>query len=273
MKKKKIGFWKLISIVISIALIAAIIFSVFIFNLALTDNYSEKYVFSAYDDTLMSETLKAAMIGIGFELTDEQINTYINQKFASNSENNNTAIEKIRIYTHKEFTDIYAKIKYRGYSTGIYCKAKIEYNNSSSLMKAKIYDFYIGELRISENILRNILPKLLENNDYVKVNQNKISIAADHTYKIDDYEIDLRLKSFSPDEGKISCRTNSLTLEALKVLKEYCTSDEGKQKIKEIFSVDVQEIQDTLTEILNEKISGLIPDSIKEKIESWRNPR
>lgn len=263
---KKFRLLRTVSITISLLILAAVIFIFIIINLALTDSYTEKYAQAPYDDTLVATAIKSAISGKKFFLTDDQINTYLNQKFIMQNKDDGTGIEKLRVYNHKNFTEVYAKIKYLGYSTGAFCKIKMEYNIGTRIITAEIYDVYLGELAIPEHIFKKLLPELIHS-DKIQINENTLSITASKDYQLDEYSMNLHAASFLPDEGGISCKTNSLTSETLTILRKYCLSEKGRQKFKEVFSIDIDQIKDMILEKINDTIDN-ITDSIKDKIKS-----
>ncbi len=84
-KTKKTGFplLKLLFILLTLCIIAA---AVCIF-LAFQNDNEDKYTSYQKDDTLLYTALKSAVFGQEFQLSEDQINTYINDQLIPQNEN------------------------------------------------------------------------------------------------------------------------------------------------------------------------------------------
>ena len=243
MTKKKISVGKIIGIVLLLAIVGSIIFLLYCVSLAFQDNYSDKYALGEIDDTLVESTFKAALFGSEFELSDAQINTAFNEAYCSEKTENENGLEKIHIYFHpNNNTEIYAKLRFSGYDFGFYSKAEI-FADDSSNFTVILHDAKLGELSLSDGLLSWALGQIFNGNDLITAKGTSLSIKASTDFNIGDCTINLSLKKFEPQDGFVSCQTNSLTDEALRIIGEYCTSNEGRQKLKDIFGFDFDDVK------------------------------
>ena len=243
-KKKK----KTIVITIFILIfVTAVIFICRCISLAFTDNISDKYTLDeGYDNTFLKSLLVGAAFGKEFEIGETEFNTYINRKYCIDPNDGGSGADHIMIYFHdKEPAEIYAHIFIKGFQFAVRSKLKFSLDGETSVLSARLFEAYVGELAIPDNILSYILSKVSENKEHISVNGTTISVTAKYTYSIKDYDIDLYIKEFTPADGEVRCKTNSLTGQALKVVGEYITSDEGREALSGIYN------------------------SIKDKVASW----
>ena len=107
------------------------------YTLITTDNCADKYTLRETDDTFLETILKGAAFGEEFELTDTQVNTYVNQKYCGVK--NDTGAENIMIYFHKDApTEIYARIMYRGLEMSARAEAEIGIDRNTSIISVKL---------------------------------------------------------------------------------------------------------------------------------------
>lgn len=234
-KKKTIPIMLVVFVLI---LIAAVIFICRCISLAFTDNIRDKYITDeSHDNTFLKTLLVSASFGKEFEISETQINTYVNKKYCSTPEKSNSGADHIGIYFRKNApTEIYAHIFIGQLQFAVRSKLKFSFNSETNTLSARLFDAYVGELGIPDNILSFLLPKIFKNKDNLVVNGTTFIISAKYTYKIKDYDIDLYIREFIPDDGKVQCKTNSLTGQALKVAVEYIKSDEGKKALSGIYN-------------------------------------
>lgn len=259
MTKRKHGIGFFIGITFLVLLIAAIIFVCCCLTLIFKDNYADKYTLNKTDDTLITDVFTAALFGSDFDVTEEQLNTYINQNYCSTDTNEKNALKHIRIYFRKDQpSEIYAQIRLYSYDLAFYTKAEFNFNDSNSILSVKLSDAKLGELPLPDSVLSTILSKTLENQDIISVSGTTISVKASYEYNIaDDYTLTVSLTKFLPQNSCVSCRTNSLSEEALNLLKKYLTSNEGKKYLKELFDkdfnfdVDTDTIKNRLNKLFN----------------------
>ena len=233
MTKKKVLITVILLLIL--AVIAAGIYIGICISLALKDNYSDKYTLKETDDTFLETVLKGTVSGDEYDISDTQINTYINKKYCGISDD--SGAEHIMIYFHKDRpTEIYAQILYKGTELAIKADAEISIERDTSTVTVTLVNAYIGELKISDHFLSRILHRIYDNSEFVKVDRTSLSAVAAYEFEIKNFEVHAYLKIFTPVEGAIHCRSNSLKGEALRIAAEYIMSDEGREKISDIYN-------------------------------------
>lgn len=241
-KKHRTGYF--IGLVFLVILVGIIIWICYCISLAFHDDYKDKYSITETDDTLIISLIKASAFGKEVDLTESQINTYINQKICSE----NGKIKNAVIYLHEsEPSELYAKIELFGYDFGFYSKVSVNLDTSTDILYAIFSGAKLGRLDIPDKILAKSLSEVLKDKDNITVDGTTISIKSSYQYDMKSTDISITLEEFTCHEGYTTCRTNNLSLEALNALKEYIKSEEGQEQLKEIFSLD----------------------NIKENISSW----
>lgn len=241
MTKRKHGVGFFIGMGFLILFIALIIWLLCCLTLIFKDDYSDKYMLDKTDDTLITDVFTAALFGSDFDVTEDQLNTYADQNYCSTDPEKSNAIEHIRIYFHKDQpSEIYAKIRLYSYELAFYTKAEFSFQDSDNILSVKFSNAKLGELPVPDFILSSVLAKISENQNIISVSGTTISVKATYNYDIaDDYTLTVSLMKFVPQEKYVSCRTNSLTDEALNLLKKYLTSNEGKKYLKELFDTNI----------------------------------
>ena len=250
-KKHHIGY-----IIVAVFLVIIIGIAIWLcrcLTLAFQDDYKDKYTLSETDDTLVLTMLKGSVFGNDFQITEVQFNTYINEKLCSDNNNDDNGIENIAVYFHEDSpAEIYAKIKLYGYEFGFYSDVTFTLDTSTDTITAILSNAKLGNLDIPDNLLAKALSKALENKNDISVSETAVSCKASYEYEIKNQTITLILEELIPHEGYISCRTNSLSQETINALKDYITSDEGKQELAEFFKNSVGEIKDNITSWIKE---------------------
>lgn len=220
-----------------------------ILSLAATDNIADKYTLTETEDGFMKTVFKGAVFGDEFELSEAMVNTFINEKYCTPFSENGSGIENIRVYFKSgEDTEIYARIYRGGKEYAISAKAAVYSTGGNGAFEIRLHDVRIGELGISDSILGRILPLLIDDTSLYTVTENRIAVYTYYKYDIKNTSIELYLDSFTPQEGYVLCRTNSLTDEALSAAKEYLGSDEFKEDLRNT----LDGIKDRLGGIFNE---------------------
>lgn len=236
-QKRHIG-----TIIISVLLtiiIASGLWVLYCISLALTDHYKEQYTFTFTedDDTFLTTLLHGTAFGKEFTVTEDEFNTFINKKYCKPEQEGKTGIDHIRFYFHENApTEVYAHAYTWGKSFAIHAKVGFNMNSDSNKLTITLYDARVGELSVSNHILSWLIPQIFSGNEYISVDNNSLTVTAKYSYDIKNTSITMRLNEFIPLEGEIQCRTNSLTGEALHALGDYLSSDEGKQKLKDIYN-------------------------------------
>lgn len=246
--KHRIGC--VIGISFVVLLIGVIIFFSYCLSLAFQDIYTDKYTLDKTDDTFIITILKGAACGKDFNVSEEQFNTYINTKYCSDSTDKQNKLKNIRIYFNQnQSSEIYAKTEFLGYDFGICAKADFKFNTSIDTLSITLSDAKIGKLSIPDCVLKNILYRVIKDNEYLKVNNLTVSVKTKYKYDLKHSSISVELTKFVPQNGYISCCTNNLSKEALNSLKEYLKSEDGKKYLKDKLNVDIDNIKDKIRSI------------------------
>lgn len=241
MTKRKHGVGFFIGMGFLVLFIALIIWLLCCLTLIFKDDYSDKYMLDKTDDTLITDVFTAALFGSDFDVTEEQLNTYINKNYCSADSADNNALKHIRIYFHKDQpSEIYAQIRLYSYELAFYTRAEFSFNSTDNMLNIKLSNSKLGELPVPDFILSKVISRTFENKENISVSGTTISAKATYNYDIaDDYTLTVFLTKFVPQNGYASCRTNSLTDEALSLLKKYLKSSEGKKYLKELFDTEI----------------------------------
>ncbi len=184
----------------------------------------------------MSTLISGCAFGKSFEVSEKQLNTYINEKYCTPFSQDGSGIENICIYFKKgEDPQFYAKIYTKSRELAVRGRAQIYSVGDNGEYELRLYDSYIGELKLSEGALQFLLPKILNDGKYYTVESNIISVNARYTVTVKNRELEIYLMSFEPADEAVVCRTNSLTGEALNALEDYISSDEFRQKVSDTY--------------------------------------
>ncbi len=262
-----------IGIIFLIAIIVCIIWLCHCITLAFQDDYKDKYTLSDPDNTLMTTVVKSAIFGSEFEITDKQLNTYIDEKLNKQNSSNDYSLEKMAIYFHKDLpSELYARIKLYGYTFGFYSNVNLSLNTETQTLTVKLSNAKLGNLSISDNILSFVLSKAVIGNDYIKSEGTEISIRFVYEFEISDSIISLYCEELTPNNGYAVCRTNSLTEEAIAALSGYINSSKGQEIFRDFWnSIDLDKIKDYINfDKIKDYIDfDKIKDNIKDNVSSW----
>ncbi len=258
-KIKKYSFliWTLIIILI----LSFIAVGICIF-LAFQDDYQDKYIFDQNDTTLMYTVLKGSVSGKEFTLSENQVNTYINDEIVGQSND----IKNLRIYFNNGITEIYSKVSYMNHDFVLYSKADIFLDTMNNNFNIKLYDAKIGKLPINDFILKNIISANIRQTENVSVKDGIILIRSSYDFNIDSFILTLTFKEFTVGDKIINCRTNSLASDALDVLIDALQTSEGREKLKHLFKVTFS--PESIIEFGLDNIHKIIPkiNDIKDNI-------
>ncbi len=232
MKRKSIA-GRIILFVTALLLIGVLVVGSVCISLALRDNIKEKYTMTETDDGFLFTVLKGAVFGKAFEVSDVQVNTYMNDKFCGADK----PLKNIRVYFHNNESDeFFAKIHYFNHDLAFQGKVDYTLDKSEGVIAASLKDVKIGELSIDGIILNALLSGLAEKTDNVQLKDGLLYIRTRYLYELGDLSLTLRLEELESGDGMITCRTNSLTLEVLGAVKDYIFSEKGKELFQRIFS-------------------------------------
>lgn len=258
-KIKKYSFliWTLIIILI----LSFIAVGICIF-LAFQDDYQDKYIFDRNDTTLMYTALKGSVSGKEFTLSENQVNTYINDEIVGQSND----IKNLRIYFNNGITEIYSKVSYMNHDFVLYSKADIFLDTMNNNFNINLYDAKIGKLPINDFILKNIISANIRQTENASVKDGIILIRSSYNFNIDSFILTLTFKEFTVGDKIINCRTNSLASDALDVLIDALQTSEGREKLKHLFKVTFS--PESIIEFGLDNIHKIIPkiNDIKDNI-------
>ncbi len=223
-------------------------------HLALQDNNRDLYSYET-DDTLLYTALKGAVLGEAFSLTENQVNTYINDEILQNNQNN---IKNLRLFFHNDFTEIYSRIRYLNHDFALSAKALLTLDTVSNTVAVQLYDAKLGELTIPDFILKNIIDQCVSQTDNVSVKNGLVYVRSSFDFDINSFILNLTFQKFSIGDGSVTCQTNSLAKEALSALAEALKTSEGRQRLGELFHAAFS--LDDLKRFQLDKIEDLLPD-------------
>ena len=228
---------RVILIIVSVVVLLLIAAAAILRSLALTDHEQEYYTLTEQSDTFLTTMLKGTAFGKEFTISETEFNTYINKRYCRKPEDGwSDGIDHLRVYFHKDRPcEVYAHVFYDDLQFSVHSLVSFQLGSISHTMKLKFTDAYIGQLKIDENITGLILNKLFSRHSFATPERNTLLVKAEYSYELKNTSIDMELLDFEPEENAIRCRTNSLTGEAMKAFKEYITSEEGKEKLRDIY--------------------------------------
>ncbi len=253
-KKRFLALKIIIAAVVFLVLLASTFFAV-CFSMAIQDNISDKYTMTETDDSFMNVALRHAIIGTEFNVSDVQLNTYINKKFCGEDK----FLRKIRVFFYKDKPiEIYGQIHNWNRDFAISARAETSLDSENGVVEVELSDVKLGELPIHDIVLHTILRDFADKNDYVTFSGGKLYVQSDYAYEFDDLKINLKLEKFEPKDGKIHCKTNSLSKEVVNTLKEYVKSGKAGEKLKDMFNDLFGELVDKIKDKVKDKAGELI---------------
>ncbi len=249
MTKKKLSAGKVLLLLLLLLVIGALITAGICYFLASQDNIKDKYTLTDREENIEFTMLKGSAFGKEFEVSENMINTFINDKFCKEITGSSSGFDHLMLYLHEDApTEVYAHAYYKGIPMALRCKAWFDTDSTTNSLNARVFDAYIGELKIPDSILNQILEKLLEKNEhvhYIKNSQYNVSITAEYKIDIPNTKgITIGLKDVTIKDSKADFRTNSLTGEALRASIEYISSKEGRETVKNIIDGIGNKIKD-----------------------------
>ncbi len=233
MAKKKGASWgKVLLIAVGSLILAGAVFVTVCIVLAQQDNIKDKYTLTQTDDTFRWSALKAALKGSAFNATETQINTYLYQTFCGEDK----VLKHVRVYFHQEKScEIYAKLHYPKGDFALSARAETTFNSTEGIVGVRFHDVKLGELPIPSFIVSAILSDFAKKYDLTTFSDEVLYVRTRYEYDFGDFAFHLRLEEFSPQEGTLLCRTNSLSRELLMALKDYLLSDSGQELFTRLF--------------------------------------
>ena len=232
MNKKRSAAKKVILSITAVLLAGVMIFGSYCLTLAFRDNIKDKYTMTETDDGFLFTVLKGAVFGKNFEASETEINTYINKKFCGGTK----LLQNVRIYLQKDKpVELYGRIRLLGHDLAVQAVCDLTLDNSEGVVVLSLDEVKIGDLRIHDIVKNSILSGFADKNENVDFKDGRLYIKTRYEYHLGDYTLTLRLDRLSADDGKAVCKTNSLTLEVLRVVTEFIFSDDGKEFFKRIF--------------------------------------
>ncbi len=231
MKASKSKHVSLFGVLFIFFLISIIIVGAVLFTQAKTDNISNLYTAPRSENTFLKTILKGSLFGKDFTVSEQEFNEYINQHYCNDSSDRKGA-DHLRIFFHSdEPSEIYAHAYIFGTDFAMSANADFEFDSGSSVLSVKLSNAKIGELHVPDQILSLVLSSMFDDRENLSVSGTTVSALCSYSFDLKNTSFNVRLCSFVPSEGVISCRTNSLTAEALRAAAEYLMSDDGKQLI------------------------------------------
>lgn len=237
-------------------LLTVIVFLSVCLSLALIDNNESKYTLDKTDDSFLLSVLKGSFLGNEFNVTEEQLNTFLNKKFCQpekpGSEN---MLKNLRLYFHEDMpAEIYAKIHYLNLDFSFYARADIRMEDNSGIAVVRISDVKIGELPVPDFIIQNMLSDFAGSKSFVAFTDGALLVQTFYDYSFDTFGFSLHLERFEMHDGSVTCKTNNLTFEILKALKDYLMSERGQELSRKLFGHTLNELKNGAIDYLWNKI-------------------
>lgn len=230
-KKKKRRKIILLAIIIPLALI--ITGACICTALVLTDSIQSEYTLKEETNTFYIDLLKGAVLGKEFDLSENEVNTFLNKKYCTSQ---GDGLYNVMVDLNKdEPSKVFAKVRIHG--TDIAVRADLTvYSDGQHQIVTELHNAYAGELKIPDLILAHILRKVFSSSDRISADGTRLTIKAEYTYEFTSTSISLYLTEISADDGILHCRTNSLTAEALHAAIDYLTSEEGQEAVSSLIN-------------------------------------
>ena len=233
MKKKKSAAKRIIISVIALALISVLIFISICLTLAMRDNIRDKYTLTVKDDGFLYSVLGGAVLGREFDASETEINTYINDKFCSEQK----LVRNLMVYFHKDDSvQIYGRLHFLEHDLAFSADGSITFDGAGGVAVLSLSNVMLGELRLHDLVINSILSGFADKTKNVDFRDGKLYIKTSYEYQLGDYSLTLRLEQLRTDEGKAVCKTNSLTLEVLEIVRKFIFSEQGREFFKRIFN-------------------------------------
>lgn len=245
MKNKRI--LRIFVIITAVIFIASVSFVGVCAALAFTDNYSDKYTLTETDDSFLDVVLKNAVIGREFTVSETQMNTYLNNKLCGTTSKGESKIKNIRLYFHSgSDTEIYAKTRFMNHDFAVYSKMSIDLDSQTGIAAVRFYDTKLGELPVPDSVKDKILINAAEDNKLMEFRDGVLYVQTMYVYEFKNCSITLNLEKFEPTDSGVRCKTNNLTIEALKALKDYFLSADGQALCKKLFGYNLYDLKDSI---------------------------
>lgn len=229
-KKKRI----ICGIIISFAVIltAALTAGGICLNLVHQDHIQDQYTLKERDDSFLWDALKSSLLGSVYEASEAEVNTYLNDTFCGKDK----FLRNVMVYFYKDAPcEIYAKIHYRDQDYALFSMADLTFDAEEGIVGVTFHDVKLGELPIPQNTVRSILSSFAQSHELVEFRDGLLYVTSRYEYRIKSVSFHLYLTEFSPQNGSIRCRTNSVSREILIAVKDYLLSADGREMLKRLF--------------------------------------
>ena len=238
-KRKKLAL-RITLICTAVLVSVVLIFGGVCLTLMSQDNISAMYTMTEEDDSFLGMLLKGAITGKEFDLTETQVNTYLNKTFCAEDK----PMKKIRVYFHKnEPVEIYAKVYQFGADRAMYAKAELEILPEMGKTAVRISDVKLGELHVHGHVVDNMLRNFAKSTPLAEFSNGVLYIKTEYSYEGKNFSLSLRLEKLEPSDRTITCKTNSFSNEVIYAIKDYLVSDDGQEFFKSIFGEKINNIK------------------------------
>lgn len=238
MQQKKKTRRRIILLIIIIPLIVIITGLCICTVLVRTDNIADKYTLTEKSSTYTKNILKGAVTGKSFDLSETEVNTWLNEKYCvdSGGKNIGNGLYNIMVCFHSgKPSEVYARICTEGHFVAVSAELALSADGEGNVI-AELHNAKAGELKIPDFILSRILSNVFHNNIYLIPKETSIYIKAGYSYEFKHSSVSLYITELNAGEAILHCRTNSLTREAINAAIDYLTSDEGLERISIIYN-------------------------------------
>ena len=225
-------WWVVLLAVIGVLAVGGAIYVAVCTALVRQDNIREKYTLTETDDSFLWSALKASLTGAAFDATEAQVNTYLYRTFCGADK----PMENVRVYFHQqEPCEIYAKIHYHNQAYALSALVETTFDSSESVVGVSVKEVKLGEWPVPSWRVSGILQDFADHYEQMHYTDGVLFVSCRYTYDFKDFGFRLQLEEFTPQEGYLRCRTNSLSKELLNALKDYLLSDNGQDLFTRLF--------------------------------------
>ena len=204
----------------------------------------------------MMSVLKGSFLGNDFKVSEDQLNTFLNEKFCQPEKpGSESMLKNLRLYFHEDMpAEVYAKFHYGKHDYSLYAKALIVMEDNSGIAAVRISDVKVGELPVPDFMIQKLLSDFADSKSFVAFSDGTLLIQTFYDYSFDTFGFSLHLEKFEMHEGSVTCKTNNLTFEVLKALKDYLMSEQGQELSRRLFGHTLSELKDNALDYLWNKI-------------------
>ena len=246
MTKRKKLVLKIALVIAAVILAGILTFGGICLYLMDQDNISDKYTITERDDSFLGTILKGAVMGSEFELTEAQVNTYLDNTFCAEDK----PLRKIRVCFYRDMpAEVYARIFYMNRERAFYARIQLGLIPEKGVTAVRFSDVKIGELKIHSHVIDSLLNDFAKSTPLAEFKDGVLYIKTEYSYEGRNFSLTIKLEKLEPSGGTVLCKTNSLTHEVIYAVKDYLLSEDGQEFFKNIFGEKINDIKNLLLRI------------------------